>query len=109
MRVRTAHVESGRWGGSACWSGAVSNTRSVSLEQAAVEGPVRPVSDFRSPDRILTCILAARERAPLNWLCRRMPSWVTPDRLTAAGTIGATIAGLGYVASNRRPEFLFLA
>ena len=87
----------------------MSNARSVSLEQATVDGPVRPVSDFQSPDRILTSILAARERALLNWLCRRMPGWVTPDRLTAVGSIGATIAGLGYVASNWRPEFLFLA
>ena len=45
----------------------------------------------------------------LDSLCRKMPRWVTPDRLTAVGTIGAASSALGYVASNWRPEFLFLA
>ena len=45
----------------------------------------------------------------LDGLCRRMPAWVTPDRLTALGFVGAAISGLGYVASNRSPLFLFLA
>ncbi len=87
----------------------MSNAGPVLLEQAVGDGPARPVADFQSPDRILTSILAARERALLNWLCPRMPGWVTPDRLTAVGTIGIAIASLGYVASNWRPEFLFLA
>lgn len=38
-----------------------------------------------------------------------MPARVTPDRLTALGLVGATISGLGYVASNLSPLFLFLA
>jgi phosphatidylglycerophosphate synthase len=38
-----------------------------------------------------------------------MPSWVTPDHLTAVGVLGAVIAGAGYFASNWRPAFLFLA
>jgi phosphatidylglycerophosphate synthase len=38
-----------------------------------------------------------------------MPEWVTPDRLTAVGAIGAAIAATGYIASNWVPGFLFLA
>ena len=87
----------------------MSNAGPVSLEQSGDAGPGKPLGDFRSPSRIQTSILAARERALLNWLCRKMPGWVTPDRLTAVGTIGATIASFAYVASNWRPEFLFLA
>jgi len=64
---------------------------------------------FRLPDRIQTSILASGERALLDRLCRLMPTWVTPDHLTAIGTIGAAIAGAGYVASNWRPSFLLLA
>ncbi len=94
---------------SAGGSGGASNAGPVLLEHAAGDGPGRPAHDFQSPDRILTSVLAARERALLDWLCLMMPGWVTPDRLTAVGVIGAAIVGLGYVASNWRPEFLFLA
>lgn len=87
----------------------VSNAGPVSLEEAGGGAQLKPVGGFKSPSRIQTNILAARERELLNWLCGRMPGWVTPDRLTAAGTIGAAIASLGYIASSWRPEFLFLA
>ncbi len=38
-----------------------------------------------------------------------LPDWVTPDRLTAVGALGAIITASGYVASNWTPGFLFLA
>ena len=40
-------------------------------------------------DRIQQNVLAASERRLLNWLCARMPLWVTPDVLTVLGMIGA--------------------
>ena len=86
----------------------MSNGRSLSLEDAGEIG-LRRVADFKSPNRIQTSILAARERGLLDTLCRRMPAWVTPDLLTAIGAFGAAIAALGYFASGWRPEFLFLA
>src|SRR5271157_2823581 len=109
MFVRIARAERRTNGGFCGGSGAVSNAGPVLLEQAVRDGPRRRVADFQSPDRILTSVLAVRERSLLDWLCRRMPGWVTPDRLTAVGTIGAATASLGYVASNWRPEFVFLA
>ena len=87
----------------------MSNAHSVPPAQAADVGQLKSGGEFRSPDRILTSVLAARERALLNNLCRRMPEWVTPDRLTAIGALGAALAGLGYVASNWAPAFLFAA
>jgi archaetidylinositol phosphate synthase len=87
----------------------VPNTHDVSLERAVDVGPRRPAPDFKSPDRIQTSILAQRERALLNRLCQRMPGWITPDHLTAIGSVGAAIASLGYIASNLRPEFLFVS
>lgn len=74
--------------------------------QAGLEG-VRGV--FEPPSRIQTSILATRERMLLNHLCRSLPSWVTPDRLTAVSALGAVVAALGYFASNWTPAFLFLA
>ena len=38
-----------------------------------------------------------------------MPLWVTPDRLTAVGSVGAAIAALGYVSAHWRPGFLFVS
>jgi archaetidylinositol phosphate synthase len=87
----------------------VSNADSVSLERAIAVGARTHRESFKSPDRVQTNILADHERTLLNRLCQRLPKWVTPDHLTAVGMIGAAIAGLGYLASNLRPEFLFLA
>ncbi|MPT46987.1 MAG: CDP-alcohol phosphatidyltransferase family protein [Sphingobium sp.] len=53
--------------------------------------------------------LAAGERRLLNWLCSQMPQWVTPDRLTSAGMLGAGMIFTGYVASNMGAHWLFLA
>jgi phosphatidylglycerophosphate synthase len=62
-----------------------------------------------SLSRIQQNWLAANERRLLNWLCRRMPGWVTPDRLTATGMIGALMTFSGYAASNIGPLWLLLA
>lgn len=53
--------------------------------------------------------LAGRERLLLNWMCARMPRWVTPDKLTSLGMIGAFMIFTGYAASNLRPAWLLLA
>ena len=64
---------------------------------------------FRPPSRIQTSVLAGSEQKLLDWLCRRLPHWVTPDKLTATGVFGAALAAVGYAASNWNPIFLFLA
>src|SRR3546814_17075249 len=38
-----------------------------------------------------------------------MPSWVTPDRLTATGMAGAVMVFAGYAASNIASSWLLLA
>jgi len=60
-------------------------------------------------DRIQQNFLAKAERRLLTWLCSRMPKWVTPDRLTLAGVIGAMMTFAGYVASNWGAAWLILA
>lgn len=49
--------------------------------------------------RIQTNLLAASERRLLTAMCRRLPAWVTPDKLTILGLVGAGLAGLGYALS----------
>jgi phosphatidylglycerophosphate synthase len=87
----------------------VRNANDVSLGQTVHVDPRNPARGFKSPDRIQTNILAKPERALLNRLCQRMPGWITPDRLTAIGSVGTVIASLGYIATNLRPEFLFVS
>ncbi|MGO4166610.1 CDP-alcohol phosphatidyltransferase-like enzyme [Novosphingobium sp. PhB57] len=61
------------------------------------------------PTRIQENLLARRERQLLQWLCARMPRWVTPDLLTAGGLLGAFMTFAGYTASNLSPGWLWLA
>jgi archaetidylinositol phosphate synthase len=62
-----------------------------------------------SPPRIQQSILAANERRLLNWLCPRLPLWVTPDILTAFGFVGALMVGAAYVLSAENLAWLWLA
>ena len=60
-------------------------------------------------DRIQENLLARQERRLLNWLCVRMPAWVSPDLLTFIGMVGAFMVFAGYVASNLGDAWLWLA
>ena len=60
-------------------------------------------------DRIQENLLARSERRLLNWICARMPGWVTPDLLTGIGMVGAFMVFGGYVASNFGEEWLWLS
>jgi phosphatidylglycerophosphate synthase len=59
--------------------------------------------------RIQENVLARGERRLLQWLCARMPCWVTPDLLTALGVAGAAMTFFGYAASNLAWEWLWLS
>jgi phosphatidylglycerophosphate synthase len=62
-----------------------------------------------APVRIQQNILARGERRLLNWLCARLPGWVTPDQLTALGFAGAVLVAAGYVLSWFDSEWLGLS
>ncbi len=61
-----------------------------------------------SINRIQQNILARGERRLLNWICARLPAWVTPDLLTTLGILGAIAIFAGYAASNLGPGWLWL-
>lgn len=67
-----------------------------------LDGEVSPVA------RIQQNLLARGERRLLTWLCARMPGWVTPDRLTALGMVGAVLVFAGYALSQRAEHWLWL-
>jgi phosphatidylglycerophosphate synthase len=49
--------------------------------------------------RIQENVLARQERRLLNWICPRLPQWVTPDRLTLLALIAAMVVFAGYSLS----------
>jgi phosphatidylglycerophosphate synthase len=57
--------------------------------------------------RIQQNFLAAHERRLLNWICPRLPRWVTPDGLTALALVGAVIVFIGYAASALDRDWLW--
>ena len=82
---------------------------SVALGRSLKAGRGREQDAFEPPRRVQTSMLSSPERRALDALCRRMPVWITPDRLTAIGSAGAAIAALGYMGAHWRPEFLFVS
>ena len=63
----------------------------------------------KAPVRIQQNILARSERRLLNWLCARLPAWVTPDQLTTLGFAGAVLVAAGYLLSWFDSEWLGLS
>jgi phosphatidylglycerophosphate synthase len=53
--------------------------------------------------------LARPERAVLDWLVCRLPSFVTPDALTLLGLFGAFVTFAGYALCAVSDQFLWLA
>lgn len=68
-----------------------------------------PLPEVSPIERIQENVLARAERRLLNWLCARMPVWVTPDRLTYFGLFGALMVFGGYIGTNQTPEWLWLS
>ena len=60
-------------------------------------------------NRIQQNILARSERRLLDWICPRLPGWVTPDRLTAFGFMGAVMTGVGTALAGEERNWLWFA
>lgn len=67
------------------------------------------VGAFRPSTRVQESFLSGSERDLLRFLCRRLPTWATPDLLTTVGVFGAILTALGYIGTNLSPALLFLA
>lgn len=57
--------------------------------------------------RIQKNLLAVQERRLLNWLCARLPAWVTPDQLTLLALAAAVMIFAGYALSAYDPNWLW--
>lgn len=60
-------------------------------------------------ERIQHTLVTRAERVMLDWLCARLPGWVTPDKLTLLAILAAIGIGLCYVFSDNAPALLWAA
>jgi len=58
--------------------------------------------------RVNDTFLAPLERPALQWLCKYMPAWMTPDILTVIGVIGGLVMAAGYWLCNVNKNFLWI-
>ncbi len=59
--------------------------------------------------RVNKILLGPLERPALSWLAKKMPAWVTPDKLTILGFLGTILVAVSYVLTNQNHAFLWLA
>ena len=59
--------------------------------------------------RIQTSVLNALEKRVLIYLAKRLPRWMTSDKLTIIGIIGAVMIAAGYLLSNIHICWLWLS
>lgn len=59
--------------------------------------------------RIQENVLARQERRLLNWLCPRLPKWVTPDMLTSLALVAAGAIFAGYALSVYDRNWLWIS
>jgi len=64
--------------------------------------------ELKQSERIQTSLLNPFEKVVLQYLVRKVPSFMTSDHLTAIGLMGAFIIAIGYALTVFGPEWLWL-
>lgn len=59
------------------------------------------MEDIKQHNRVNDILLGPLERPALQWLAKTSPKWITPDVLTAIGTLGSVGIFVGYALSNQ--------
>ncbi len=67
------------------------------------------MNDIAKHKRVNDILLGPLERPALRWLAAHMPAWITPDRCTLIGVLGAAGIMISYALSNYNRNFLWLA
>lgn len=60
-------------------------------------------------ERVQHTLVTRAERVVLDWVCARLPRWVTPDKLTLLAILAAVGIGLCYAFSGSEPALLWVA
>lgn len=73
--------------------------------RATIQQPKRSIQS----ERKRTNVLRDLEQPVLQFLCERMPAWVTSDILTLIGLAGSVIAATGFILAVKNPLFLWVS
>ena len=65
--------------------------------------------ETKQATRIQTSLLNGVEKKALVWLAERQPRWMTSDKLTAIGFLGALMIAGGYILTRIDINFLWLS
>lgn len=65
--------------------------------------------DQQTATRINNIALARFEQWALPRMAKKLPLWVTPDKLTILGLLGALLIGASYVMTNQSLHWLWIA
>lgn len=78
------------------------------------EFPTIDINDFvvkykrDTQEAVNTAITAKVEEKSKEWICPRIPAWVSPDMLTVLGYIGIVITGLGFILGFMNKWYVLL-
>jgi len=67
------------------------------------------MGDITKHERVNDILLGPLERPALRWLAAHVPPWITPDRCTGIGILGAIGVMISYGLTVFSPAFLWLA
>jgi archaetidylinositol phosphate synthase len=67
------------------------------------------MADRNNAPRDKQFLLARHETRVLDWIARRLPSWVTPNHLTGLGVVAAVGIAAAYLLSNGDKTWLWAA
>jgi archaetidylinositol phosphate synthase len=68
---------------------------------------VKKLAHFKDAVRVQESITARAEKRTLIWMAERMPTWVTPDHLTALGFLAQLMAGVSFALAGANKSWLF--
>lgn len=80
-------------------------TSSAKTTEKNIEKNIEKNTDTK---RQQTSFLAPLEQITLQWLVKKLPSWVSPDHLSILGLLAMLLAGVGYFFSKDNIQFLHL-
>jgi archaetidylinositol phosphate synthase len=67
------------------------------------------MQEINDHKRVNDILLGPLERPALHWLSANMPAWMTPDKCTTIGVLGAVLTFVSYGLSTYDRNYLWLA
>ncbi len=83
--------------------------KTVAKHMERIPASMTKTRETENRQRVNASLLSGFERVALPWMAKRLPQWITPDRLTAFGLISGLLIGAGYLLTHYHLAWLWLA